>query len=226
MAKEIRIPFTQIRIGRFLFLLISITLTLVLRPFLEDFVGMSLLVDIFFTLIIMSGIYASLRKKSMFYVALVIALPALAAHWASYIPRIPSTFLVGEIFGALFYTFLVATILSYLFTEKEITVDVIAGAVCVYLLIGLMWASFFTVLDSFQPGSFKTSGDTNPDSAVLTYYSFVTLTTLGYGDIAPITAQARALTVLEAVAGPIYLAILVARLMAIHVSQTFIRDQK
>jgi hypothetical protein len=224
MAREIRIPFTQMRIGRFLFLLISITLTLVLRPFLEGFVGMSLLVDIFFTLVIMSGIYASLQSKRLFYIALIIALPALAAHWASYFPRIPSTFLIGEIFGALFYTFLVTIILSYLFTEKEITVDVIAGAVCVYLLIGLMWASFFTVLNILHPCSFKISENLGTDESVFTYYSFVTLTTLGYGDISPITAQARALAVMEAVAGPIYLAILVARLMAIHVSQTFIRD--
>jgi hypothetical protein len=187
---------------------------------------MSLLVDIFFTLVIMSGIYASLQKKSMFYIALIIALPALAAHWANYFPNIPSTFLIGEIFGALFYTFLVVIILSYLFTEKEITVDVIAGAVCVYLLIGLMWASFFTVLDILQPGSFKIPENLGTDESVFTYYSLVTLTTLGYGDISPITSQARALTVLEAITGPIYLAILVARLVAIHVSLSIVRDKK
>ena len=224
MSEEIKIPFTQIRIGRFYLLLISITLTLALRPFLEGFIGIRLLMDIFITAILMSGLYAASRKRHLFYVGLLIAFPALAVHWSSYFVEVPSSFIVGEVFGALFFTFLVVLILHYLSKEKKITTDVIAGAICGYLLIGLMWANFYSVLEALQPGSFQVPEHLSTDLSYFTYYSYVTLTTLGFGDIIPMTNQARSLSVLESVTGPIYLAVTVARLVGIGISQSMGKD--
>jgi len=223
MPKEIRIPFTQLRIGRFLFLLISILLMFILRPFLEGFVGVSLLVDIFVSVVLLSGIYAVSQKKNVFYISLIIAAPALILSWARYFVTVSSFFLVGKIFAAVFYIFMVFIILNYLFNEKEITSDVIIGAICVYLLIGLMWASFFTILESVQPGSFKIPEGLGVGLSHFSYYSFVTITTLGYGDITPITAPARSLSLLAAIMGQLYLAILLARLVGIHISQSMQR---
>ncbi len=115
---------------------------------------------------------------------------------------------------------MVVLVLNYLSEEKEITTDVIAGAICGYLLIGLMWSNFFSILEILQPGSFSVPADVGAESSHFTYYSYVTLTTLGFGDITPTTDQARSLSVLEAIAGPIYLAILVARLVGMSISQS------
>ncbi len=224
MSEGIKIPFTQIRIGRFYLLLISISLTLALRPFLEGFIGIRLLMDIFITAILISGLYAASRKRRFFYVGLLIAFPALALHWLNYFVEVPSSFIVGKVFSALFFTFMVVLILNYLSKEKEITADVIAGAICGYLLIGLMWANFFSVLEILQPGSFQVPDHLSTDSSYFTYYSYVTLTTLGFGDIIPMTNQARSLSLLEAIAGPIYLAILVARLVGMGISQSMGKD--
>jgi len=224
MSEEIKIPFTQIRIGRFFFLLISISLSLAIRPFLEDFIGTGLLMDIFITAIFMSGLYAASPKKQFFYVSLLIAFPALAVKWSSYFMEVPSSFIVGQVFIAIFFTFLVVFILHYLSKEKKITADVIAGAICGYLLIGLMWASFYSVLEALQPGSFQVPEHLSTDSSIFTYYSYVTLTTLGFGDIIPMTNQARSLSVLESVAGPVYLAVLVARLIGMGISQSMGKD--
>ena len=223
MPKEIRIPFTQIRIGRFLFLLISILLMFTLRPFLEGFVGINLLMGIFVSAVFLSGIYAVSQKKNVFYISLIIAAPALILPWSKYFVTDPSFLLAGKIFGAVFYTFMVFIMLNYLFSEKEITADIIIGAICAYFLIGLMWASFFTILEIFQPGSFKIPEHSGAGLSYFSYYSFVTITTLGYGDITPITAPARSLSILEAIMGQLYVTILIARLVAIHISQSMQR---
>jgi len=134
--------------------------------------------------------------------------------------KVSSLFLASKIFGGLFFAFMIAVILNYLFKERQITTDVIAGAICAYFLIGLMWSSIFTILELAHPGSFKIQQSMHAESFSFTYYSYVTLTTLGYGDITPITPQARSFSLLEAITGQIYLATLVARLVSINILQS------
>jgi len=131
-----------------------------------------------------------------------------------------SFLLVGKIFACLFYVFMVIVILQYLFKEKVITVDMIVGAICVYFLIGMMWASIFSIIEILEPGSFQSPEGMASELSHFSYYSFVTLTTLGYGDITPITATARSLSLLEAITGQLYIAILIARFVGIHIAQS------
>jgi len=221
MAEKWRIPLTRVRLGRFLFLLISILLLFVLRPFLEGYIGINLLLDIFFSFILFSGIYAVSQRKYQFIIACVIALPLLVLSWSRHLTESPSLILVKNTFMILFFAYTVVIILSHIFREKEVTADLIMGAVCVYFFIGLMWALVFAVLESFQPGSFAIGEGLTADIVNFTYYSFVTQTTLGYGDITPMTAPARSLSLLEAVIGQLYLAVLIARLVGIHIAQAF-----
>jgi hypothetical protein len=195
-------------------------LLFILRPFLEDLIGAGLLMDIFVSVILLAGIYAVSEKKHVFYISLIIASPALAVHWARYFVKVPFAFLVGHIFGALFYAFVAIVILNFLFREKVITGDMIIGAICVYLMIGMMWASIYSMLEILYPGSFQISEEIGSDLSHFSYFSFVTLSTLGYGDITPMTAPTRSLSVLEAITGQLYIAILVARLVGIHISQS------
>ena len=182
--------------------------------------GKSLLTDMFVSIILMSGIYAVSQNKHIFYIAMVIASPALIAQWSSYFVSMPSSFLVGKIFGMLFFIFTVIVILNYLFKEKEITADVIIGSICAYLLIGMVWAFVYAILENLQPGSFQIPEELGADLSYFTYYSFVTITTLGYGDITPLTASARSLSLLEAIMGQLYIAVLIARLVGIHIAQS------
>ena len=217
MQKYVHIPFVRLKVGRFLFLLISIVLMFTVRPFLEGFVRAGLLVDIFATLILVSAIYAASSSKRLFCLALLLAFPILIIHWANY----SSLALLGEIFSGLFFAFMIVVILAYIFKEKQITVDTIAGAICAYFLIGLMWSSIFVILG---PGSFQISPELPTESSVFRYYSYATLTTLGYGDITPISGPARSFALLEAITGQIYLATLVARLVAINIIQSMKKE--
>ena len=226
MPKHFKIPFTQIHIGRFFFLLISMVLMFALRPFLESFVRISYLMDIFFFVIFLSAVYAVSQKRSTFIIALVMALLIEILIWLGHLTDISSLRTIGNFLAILFTGYTATVILSYLFTEDEITSDVIMGAICVYFLIGLAWAFIFFTLELFQPGSFQMPQGQGIDLSHFSYYSYVTLTTLGYGDITPISTQARSLALLEAIMGQLYLAILVARLVGIHIAQGVSRNKR
>jgi hypothetical protein len=90
----------------------------------------------------------------------------------------------------------------------------IAGAVAVYMMLGLIWARLYQVVELASPGAFRVPVGESPNSANLAYFSFVTLATLGYGDISPVNILARDLAVLEAIMGQLYLVILISRFVS------------
>ena len=108
--------------------------------------------------------------------------------------------------------------------HRHVTADTIFGGVCVYLLIGAAWIHVYALVEFVHPGSFAVGGE--PLAAVeipgaqqargFLYFSFVTLTTLGYGDITPVTDRAQAMAILEAIAGPVFLAVFIGRLVGLH----------
>ena len=227
MPKEIHIPFTRIPIGRSSLLLILILLKFILCPFLEGFIGINILMDILFSLILISGIYAISEKKLVFIMGLLIALPTFVAQWSLYFSKIPSLELVHRIFGAVFFAYVLIIMISYLFREKNVTVEVITSAISAYFLIGLTWTFIFSFLEVLHPGSFVLSSQNQiKDMDQLFYYSFVTLTTIGYGDITALTKPAGSLSVLEAMMGQIYLAVLVARLVGMYILQSAKMESK
>jgi hypothetical protein len=132
-----------------------------------------------------------------------------------------TVFMLGS-FASLFGFLLVAIscTLKQVAVGQEVSVNRLVGAVCVYLLLGTMWAVAYTVLDLLAPGSFQgfsSLDDFGWDSEWL-YFSFVTMTTLGYGDIAPVSATARFLAYSQAVFGQFYIAVLVAGLVSAYIS--------
>lgn len=224
MENEIRIPFTRIQMGRFLFLLLSILLILLLRPFLTGYIGLSLLMEIFITAILISAVYAAGRKKSLFVTALILATLTGLTRWSEHLIQNRALAVVEEFFTLLFFGFMVVIILVYLFKEQEVTFDLIIGSICGYFLLGFLWASLYSLLDIFQPGSFRIPEILQAEMTSFSYYSFVTLTTLGYGDITPVSSPARSFSLLEAAAGQLYVAILISRLVGIHIVQSQKRE--
>jgi len=103
---------------------------------------------------------------------------------------------------------------------NDINPNRIVGAICIYLMLGVMWSIAYSVLEYLLPGSFKGLTELatpawNPDWI---YFSFVTITTLGYGDITPLTQTARSLSFAEAIVGQFYIAVLVAGLVSAYIS--------
>jgi hypothetical protein len=220
MPDKIHIPLLRIHIGRFLFLLLTLVSLFAIRPFLEGYVGINFLMDLFVSAVLISGVYAVSEKRSTFITGLIIGLPALMTQWATYFFKTPVLPIVRELLGAIFCAYLVFVIVRFIFHEDKVTVDLINGAVCVYFLIGLMFAYIFAVIEGVHAGSFTMSALGLTHIQHFTYFSYVTLTTLGYGDIAPLSNEARSLAVLESMTGQLYLAVTIARLVGLHIAHS------
>jgi len=212
-----------LRANRFSFLLISMVLFLIFRPFVEDLVRIGFLMEIFVSAILLSGIYAVSEDRVSLVFALLTGLPALLTNWTFQFLKIPSFLLIHHICAGLFFAVATIIIIRHLVNQKVITVDLIWGAVCGYFLLGFMWGDIFSLLETLQPGSFNL-GEGVPDIDSLIYFSFVTLATLGYGDIVPLTKQAQSLSIIETVMGQMYLAVNIAALVAIRISQSRSRE--
>ena len=207
--------------NRFLFVLVAFLSFLILSPLLNNFFRLSLLLDIFLTIIFISVIYAVSQKRHYLLIGTLLVLPLLLATWTKHLVVSPALSLIGTCSGILFFAFMVITIVLFVFKQNRVTLNVINASVVVYLLMAMMWAMLFILVEQVQPGSFSTLKIQAEESNFnFFYYSFVTITTLGYGDITPSTEIARSLALLEAVIGQIYLVVLVARLVVIHIAQS------
>jgi hypothetical protein len=222
----LQLPFLK---GRFLFLLISLLFLCFFFPFIPRNISRYLTVDITFIFILLSGIYAISEKKVVFIISLVLALTGFGSRILNYLFLSPSLQLVGTFIYLIFFILMAVVILTHIGKSKKVSADTIYGAVCVYLLLGIIWADLFSVVEMIEPGSFlsagepviKTAGEyrSRPGFENLVYYSFVTLTTLGYGDITPVSNSARSLSSFEAVVGQLYVAVMIARLVGLHIAQ-------
>jgi hypothetical protein len=140
--------------------------------------------------------------------------------WATYFVVSDAVFIVGRIFGILFFAFAIVQVSQFIFRATSVTKNVLLAAIVVYLLIALMWAFIYGLLEVLQPGSFNVpDGHILESKRLFLYFSFVTITTLGYGDITPLTEKATSFAILEAFVGQIYLVVVVAWLVGMFVSQ-------
>ncbi len=112
-----------------------------------------------------------------------------------------------------------------LLTAKRVDYDILAASLCVYALMVVLWAALYSLLEMYSPGAFDYAHSTensfmrfgSGDASVAIYFSLVTITTLGYGDVIPISSGARSLAALEAFVGQAFVVILVARLVGLHI---------
>lgn len=211
-------------------LLVTLLSLYIINPFVQEFFSSRpglILLDLLVSTTLLVVTYDVHRSKKVLLVAVILAVPAIAGRWASYAVYTDWLSVFSHCFGFLFLAFTAVAILLNVLRPARVTGDIVNGAVCVYMLVGLAWAFLFDLLEVLQPGSFnlpELSADPIDLAAmevrrlsVFMYYSLVTLTTLGYGDITPVTPLARNLAAFEAVMGQLYIAILVARLVGLHI---------
>jgi len=206
--------------NRFFILLVLILLTIVLTPFLDPFLEARIIMDIFLTAIFFAIIFAIRSKRHHVIIASILVLPLIMSTWSIYFIESVHMGLLARVFGVLFFGYAVIIILQIVVRSTVVRRETIFAAIVAYLLIALMWAFLYMTMELVLPGSFSV-----PESSIrhetmrFEYFSFVTITTLGYGDITPLTNRASALVMLEALIGQIYLVVLVAWLVGMFVSR-------
>jgi hypothetical protein len=192
----------------------------IVTPFIDAFVKHTFVVDILLTFVFIAAMYSIVGKKKHIIIGVLLALPMLLSIWVAYFIKSAAVLVIGEFFGILFIGFAIFGVLQFILAAEDVTLEVLFAAIIIYLLMALMWSFVYMVLEVIVPGSFSIpESGLNAKQFVFLYYSFVTITTLGYGDITPLTHQAGALTILEAIVGQIYLVVLVAFLVGMFVSR-------
>jgi Ion channel len=202
---------------RFNILLVTLMLLLLIYPFLEHFelTGLTLLLNVFTTLILISSVHAVSENRRQLFLALSVIVPAIALGWGHQLLQVKMSQVGATLLQIIAFSFVGYHILRYALRGGRVNAEKIAAAVCVYLLLGVVWQDLYILVDIFIPGSFNSALLTGKD---FLYFSFITLSTLGYGDITPVIGPARALAYTEALIGQLYLTILVARLVGLYIA--------
>jgi hypothetical protein len=175
--------------------------------------------EILFGLLMLSGVVAIPRRGRLSLLVFGLVLLALVLRWASVAISSFALMVVGHLFTLAAGGVLAALILLQVFREGPITGHRIRGAIAVYLLMGFIWTAAYDLLYRCFPGAFRfayTADEGVGHIHDLTYYSFITLTTIGYGDIVPAHPIARSLAMAEGLVGQLYPAILIARLVSME----------
>jgi hypothetical protein len=216
-------------------LLTSLLLLLLAHPIVDHVYGQASIpvLSLLVLVVLFAAIYSASRERPrVFYVAVALAVLAVAAHGMDLATDGVKTAAYRAVADAVFYLFIAVVIAFHVLSARRVTTDILLGAVCVYLMFGLGWASIYEFTELVWPGSFSSAQplflgsveDGTLRGSGFVYYSYVTLSTLGYGDISPVSPPARVFAWMEAVIGQIYLVIAVARLVSLHASDSSGRE--
>jgi hypothetical protein len=168
-------------------------------------------VDALFTLLLVAGVAGLRVRRGLRALLLAVALVAAAAQWW------PSTNDAAKALASVVSIGMLAlVVLVQTFRAGPVNVHRVQGAVAAYLLLGLAWGYAYELVAVLHPGAFASALALPGEGRSLLYFSFVTLTTVGYGDVTPVLPAARSLALMEALTGQLYPAILLARIVTLH----------
>jgi len=207
----------QILEQRCLLLFWALIALLVALPFLSETTHGHAILFVVHVTVLLTAVAAVGRTWLSFVIAVILILPALVFRFLALESSLPGYLALSWGFNAVFYVFILANILQYVFRRDFMSRDKLYGAVAAYILVAVFWANLHGVTQYFYPGAYALGGTPKTlDMTELLYFSFTALTTAGFGDITPALIQSRFLTILEMVTGVMYVAILIARLTGVY----------
>ncbi len=203
------------------FLILLIVEIFVLAPMQFTGFGFSLVNSILFSLLLLTGLFTLTQRKTIQAVLAMLVALSVVTHWAYIFFGLTDLKLLDGLLMLLCTVGLLVIVLWQVYKEGPVTAHRIQGAVAAYLLLSVIFAIAYGLLESVSSGSFLLPAShthigirINPS---FYYFSVVTLTTTGYGDITAVSPLARSLVMMEALIGQLYPAILIARLVSLHV---------
>jgi hypothetical protein len=207
--------------GHYGYVLGSLLTILALYPFVDETGWLNVVLELAFLAVILSCLLVSLGRRTQRILLIV----AVAAELLALGARLAGTQLLegpGHVLRVAVLLGATVAVLHDVVRSKRVTMDTIFAAASAYLLMALAWASVYITLEAARPGSFSLGPIDGPQAmgmeAQLTYFSLITITTVGFGDITPVCPQASMLAALQGLIGQLYIAILLARLVALELS--------
>ena len=208
---------TERRALAFFWLLLSLVALILLTPIIEIFELRRWPAQVLLAIVSLATIHALGRKRRQVAIAGIIAVVALLLNGLSLATELTSARIAADCVYMAFLFFIVALTLVPILKARQTDFDILCGAVAVYLMLGVAWALSYRIIatvvtDAF---TFSAAGGDSPWYEFL-YFSFTTLTTLGYGDMTGLHPVARIWSTFEAITGSLYIAVLVARLVSLY----------
>ena len=203
-------------------LLYALIIILLAFPVLQDFTYVGLVTGVVLVGVLLVAVRAVAKRRWQIVISGILGTAATIGYFGNLLGLGAGFEPVGMLgFGLFFLTVGIIIITDIMLHIRHVTSELIYGSISVYLLVGLAFAFMHALVEFIQPGSISgleslSMGDTSVMPFI--YYSFVTMTTLGYGDLSPVTGPAASLAYVQAVFGQLYIAITIARLMALYVA--------
>jgi hypothetical protein len=214
--------FAEIRAqGPFFTLFVTLVLLLIIAPITQTGRLGGALLQAGYTLVLLAAVWGVRSRKPQRTALWFVGVPALAVGWASLSYDSAALQSLSGVLTVLFTAVVIALLIGHVARARRVTIDTLYAAFSAYLLIAILFAALYSFLEIVQPGSVGLSiGEgSSRETWDSFYFSLVTLTTLGYGDITPAFGIARTLAPMEAVLGQLYIAALVARLVGLWTAQ-------
>ncbi len=172
------------------------------------------------TLVMVAAVFAVGGRRKIMFATALLAAPAVITRWLhhfrpDWVPR--AAYLIA---AGVFVAFVIVHLLRFVLRSPKVNSEVLCGSISAYLMLGLLWALAYTLEADLNPQAFAfnipAAGSGPMEGFEAFYFSFVTLSTVGYGDITPVSRVARMLAVTEAMTGLLYVAVLISRLVALY----------
>jgi len=213
--------------GPYFILTVTLLLCTIAFPLGSRLIGTNVM-QVMITALLIASMYAVIERKWLFRTLLLVILPIILSNWFVD-PNESHKYLnwLTALATDAFLTTVLVVVFAHIVMSKRVTADLIFGSVAVYLLFGVVVALTFHFMNNVAPGSViasvgvaETVADRRDEFSELLYFSFVTLTSVGYGDLTPLESPARSVAMLEGVIGQLYIAILVAKLVGVYTAQS------
>ena len=202
-------------------LLLSVAVMIFIQPLLSELHFAKWTFFIFTSIILFACVYAVRGSRKHLLIAFSMMLPILVLFWLDIPTKNDWYNLVTNASPILLFSYISYLIFRDLIQAKKIDADMIAGGISIYLMIGLIFAFIYIALFNFEHSNFAVSEMLEAqklkyDENIFVYFSYVTMTTLGYGDVTPVTTIARVVVQFQVLLAQLYLAIFIARLVSMY----------
>lgn len=203
--------------GGYRVLFMSLVLLIVLGPLIKEFSERNWLMSLLFTVVMLASVWVVSQNKKNLAVVALLAFIAVGGEWTR-LAEMNLSAEVPDLATMAAFTWVAVVMANDVFRDREfVSADMIFGAINVYLLATLAFAAAYQLQVSLVPDSINGLGESSTFADAL-YFSAVTITTLGYGDITPVSNAARMLAYVEALFGQLFIAVVLAKLVASHLA--------